>query len=252
VTLTRDRPQQLRRAVASVAAQSGVTVEHLVIGDDCSSLASERTRRRLRGLSDAIVIHNVQRTARSPAYTPARLSSLRNAAARLASGDYISQLDDDNEYEEHHLHSLVALLERSPGIEAAHSWRRLFYADGRPFLIGAVDPWNPNARLQQESYRELCRLGVLRPGSNVVRDTIHGQGAVIPRVDTSEWLLSRALQLSMPWPERFNRGQVRLRYSEDMLFTQQLRRAGVATACSGEPTLRYYMGGYSTADALGA
>jgi hypothetical protein len=249
VTLTRGRSVQLAGAIASVAAQVGVRVEHVVLGDDCPQLADPRARRELAGDHAHVTVRNVPRE-RPIAYLPARLGALRNLGVRLSSGDCVAQLDDDNAFEPDHLRLLLEALQRTPGAEAAHSWRALFDADDRPYVPEGRDPWRPEHDLDGSGYAELCRLGILAPGSNVVRDRLDTGGQLMPRVDTSEYLVRRSLHERCPWATAFSRGQQRLGYTEDVAFSVALVRLGVVVACSERPTLRYRMGGYSNSRAV--
>jgi hypothetical protein len=244
VTLTRARPDRLLRAIDSVAAQRGVAVEHIVLGDACPQIGHPLMRDQLRSRYPHLRIRNVPRTQRV-SYLPARLAQLRNIGARLASGEYIAQLDDDNAFEPDHLRSLLDALHGMEGAEAAHSWRRLFDSHDEPYAPAGHDPWRPRADADGGSFAALCRLGILTPGSNLVRDRLVTEGATVPRVDTSELLATRRLHLRCPWQTRFSRGAQRLGFTEDVAFSVALVRRGVRVALSEQPTLRYYMGGYS-------
>ncbi|WP_428964852.1 glycosyltransferase family 2 protein [Micromonospora fluostatini] len=249
VTLTRDRPRQLRRAMASVVAQRGVRVEHIVLGDDCPYLGDPAAGESLRRQFPAAVLRVVHGSADDGEYLPARLARLRNEGIGLASGEYVAQLDDDNAYHPEHLRSLVDALAAEPGAQVAHSWRRLLTEDGRPFVPDGEDPWHPDPQQRAESYRQLVGWGVLEPGSNVVRDTLRAAGIPITRVDTSEYLVRRDLHARIPFPTRYPSWRRRRGYTEDLAFSIELVRQGVPVTCSQRATLDYYMGGYSNADA---
>jgi glycosyltransferase involved in cell wall biosynthesis len=248
VTPTRDRPDTLLRAMASVAAQVGVYTEHIVVGDDCPWLARPESRRRLAAeFPTATVLRPPSRPARSAGYLPARLAHLRNLGVRHGHGDYVAHLDDDNVFQPEHLSSLVATLEAVDGAEAAHSWRRLLTADGREFVPDGEDPWHPDPAGRAEAYERLRRAGVFSPGSPIVRDALRVGGRILARVDTSEYLVRRSLHARIPFPERFNRWQQQLEITEDLAFSHALIKARVVVARSGRATLDYYMGGYSNA-----
>ncbi len=244
VTLTRGRPEQLIRTIDSVAVQRGVDVEHIVLGDDCPELRDPVLRAELTARHSHLVIRNVPRR-QEIGYLPARLAQLRNLGVRLASADLIAQLDDDNAFEPNHLRWLVDALREPPRAEAAHSWRRLFEHDDKPYIPAGHDPWHPRADVDGKSFDSLCRLGILTEGSNLVRDRLDTKGAMLPRVDTSEFLVTRSLHLRCPWQTRFSRGARRLGFTEDLAFSVALVRHGIQVAQSRQPSLRYYMGGYS-------
>jgi glycosyltransferase involved in cell wall biosynthesis len=244
VTLTRARPDRLLCAIDSVAAQRGVAVEHIVLGDACPEIGDPLIRDELANQYSHLTIRNVPRTQKV-SYLPARLAQLRNIGVRLASAEYIAQLDDDNAYEPDHLRSLLDALHGMAGAEAAHSWRRLFDRHGEPYTPAGHDPWHPQADADGGSFAALCQLGILAPGSNLVRDRLDTAGAAVPRVDTSEFLATRRLHLRCPWETSFSRGAQRLGFTEDVAFSVALVRRGIRVAQSEQPTLRYHMGGYS-------
>lgn len=251
VTLTYGRPELLRRAMASVAAQRGVGVEHIIVGDDAPHLADPAYRRDLeRDFPDAIVLNVPREASAAEEYLPARLGRLRNCGIAAASGEFSAQLDDDNEFEPDHLASLVAAIEAEPGRQAAHSWRRLIDADGEPYVPDGEDPWHPDPDLRATSYAELAEIGVFEPGSDVVRDVFKIGDRIIARVDTSEFVVRRALHEDIGYAEVFSRGRQRLQWTEDYVFALELARLGVEVGCSRRPTLRYRMGGYSNAEAI--
>lgn len=254
VTVTCDRPVELRRAIASVAAQEDVDVEHVLVGDECAHLGDPRARAELAEAFPQLVVRNVPRPRHGAAetqYLPSRLSQLRNLGVALSSAPYVAQLDDDNAFDPDHLGSLVALLDERPEAEVAYSWRRLLDQDGRAFIPAGVDPWEPNERRRASSYRRLCRFGILTPGSSIVRDALERDGRLIARVDTSEYLVRRELHRRVPWPLEFSPTRQRLGFTEDVAFSHALVKARVVTVCSERATLRYFMGGYSNAPTAG-
>ena len=77
-------------------------------------------------------------------------------------------------------------------------------------------------------------------GSHIARDQSK-KGTV----DTGEWLFDRNLLCQLPFPTRYSRTDVRQRTTEDTKLVRRLLRAGVEIECTGLPTLKYYLGGYS-------
>jgi glycosyltransferase involved in cell wall biosynthesis len=248
VTPTYNRPAELARAMASVAGQRGVRVEHIVLGDNCPALADPGIRADLAVRFPDATIRNVtgaEHAALPQDYLPARLSALRNIGIATAAGDWIAQLDDDNEFEPEHLSSLIACLRDHPGVEVAHSWRHLVTADGAPYPLTGENPWHPNPDLRAVSFDRLVGLGVYEHGSAVVRDAIRAGGKEFNGADTSELLVSRALHARFPFPTEFPQRWRTLEWTDDYAFCVQLDRARVPIVCSERATLRYYMGGYS-------
>ncbi|MEU1228951.1 glycosyltransferase family A protein [Streptomyces sp. NPDC005828] len=254
VTPTKGRPDLLERALRSVAAQEGVSAVHVVVGDDCPHLGDEDRRRALEAEFPHARFVNV-RPGDHPGmpqdYLPARLAHLRNFGISLADTPYVAHLDDDNAYAPDHLRSLVDLLERTPGAEVAHSWRRLLTHDGADYVPDGEDPWHPIPRQRAASYRSLAEQGVFVPGSSVVRDAMRViDGKLLSRVDTNELLIRRETHARIPFPTTYTVWQRILETTEDMALCQELLRHGVSTACSERPTVDYYMGGFSNAAAL--
>lgn len=246
VTLTHNRPERLIAAMRSVAAQTGLTVQHIVIGDEASYLDDPAFVARLRDEFPSAVVRNITRRADAEnEYLPARLGRLRNLGISLAAGEFVAQLDDDNTFAPDHLISLVTLLRQAPHVNVAHSWRKLIGPDGLPFIPDGEDPWHPDPRRRGDSYRELQRLGVFTPGSNVVRDTLRVGDRVIGRVDTSEFLVRREFHRFRRFPETFSRARQLMEWTEDYAFGLDLARAGEPVLCSERATLNYHMGGYS-------
>ncbi|RCG30662.1 glycosyltransferase family 2 protein [Sphaerisporangium album] len=257
VTLTRNRPGALERAMASVAAQAGVEVEHVVIGDDCPFLSDESHVAKLRTSFPSAVIRNVSaRELRDggmegDGYLPSKLAHLRNLGIEMSRGDMVAQLDDDNAFRPGHLRSLRRILDEDPDVQVAHSWRNLLDAAGRPYLPDGEDPWHPDPDRRRSSYAHLRDLGVFEDGSNVVRDTLTARGQIVCRVDTSEFLVRRELHRRIPFPVHYTRWRRRLEFTEDMAFSHELIKQKIRVECSRKATLDYYMGGYSNLGGLG-
>ncbi|MFJ9457450.1 glycosyltransferase family 2 protein [Kitasatospora sp. NPDC101447] len=251
VTLTRDRPDALLRAVRSVAAQTGVAVEQIVVGDDADHLRDPDHLAQLRAVLPGIVIENVARPA-APEYRSARLGRLRNRGIALATGEFVGQLDDDNTFAPDHLSSLVRALTDNPHVEVAHSWRLLVDPAGQPYVPDGEDPWHPDPDPERRalSYRYLCEHGVFTPGSNVVRDRFASGGTVLARIDTSEYLVRRRFHAGTGFPETFSPARQKLEWTEDFVFALQLARAGVEVVCTERATVNYTMGGFSNSHAL--
>ncbi|MFF4948569.1 glycosyltransferase family A protein [Streptomyces chattanoogensis] len=254
VTPTRNRPDRLMRAMASVQAQANVTVRHIVLGDDCHFLADPHNAATLHSRFPASTICNVQRSdpaevpQEEPTYISERVARLRNRGIAMADTEYVAHLDDDNVYHPTHLRSLVDLLEADPAAQVAHSWRRLLTEDGQELVPDGEDPWYGEPAKRAQSYDRLRALGVFTPGSCVMRDTLRA-GDQIRGVDTSEFLARRTLHERLLFPARLSPEQRRLGFTEDLAFSHELVRQDIPVLCSRQATVDYYMGGYSTSKA---
>ncbi|MGC9669675.1 glycosyltransferase family 2 protein [Planosporangium sp. 12N6] len=264
VTLTRHRPDMLRRAMASVFAQDYPgDIEHVVvIDDDPDSVAvveSAPTRPGLR-----TVAHLVERSQREREESPRdrryvypRLSRLFNAGTRVSSADWIAFLDDDNEFEPHHLSSLRERAQET-GADAVHSGRTMWHADGTPYTD---EVWHTAFTYEEgrRLYQLMVDRGVRFPGSNVVMDradpgvrtasfhpsTVTGPDDPIMTVDQSVWLLRRELLLRLPIPEQFTDDDHRNNAAPDDKLLGVLVSHDVPIFSTGQATVRYYLGGVS-------
>lgn len=242
VTITRTRPALLARALASAQTQSPPGgFEHLVVADDCEDTHALLRGRELPGNVRWLL------AGRGPGEVsgPGRSSRLRNMAVRISESPWIAFLDDDNEWEPDHLTSLLECARRT-GHRAVHSQLRMFHPDGTPYLE-QLDPWTADEDAARAEYARMRARGVVAPGTCVRRDRLDPLGAPDPvvSVDTGEWLLARELLLRMPFRDDFDAADEAARTGEDDKLAADLRRAREPVSCTGLPTLRYYLGGYS-------
>lgn len=109
---TRNRPELLRRALASVLNQTYINIEVLVVGDQCpfvDSALGEVTDPRVRHWNLAQHANDLGATARN------------YALKAMARGTLIAYLDDDNWWEPDHLPSLVQPLLKDSTMSYAFS-----------------------------------------------------------------------------------------------------------------------------------
>lgn len=242
VTVTRGRPDKLREAIGSVRAQAvAVPVEHLVVVDDCS-----RTTAMLEAMEPGP--SRWVRIGRAPDERDglSRLARLRNESVRRTNAEWVAFLDDDNLWRSDHLATLLACA-RESGSRAVHCHRDLRRADGFPYL-DPYFPWVSGRVEAAATYRRAVVAGVMRPGSSLLRSRV---SAALPEefrfVDMGEWLAARALFAEVPFTEEFTPEQVELGVGEDDQWLKALLDHGELISCTGEATLRYVLGGMSTA-----
>jgi glycosyltransferase involved in cell wall biosynthesis len=100
IITTCDRPDELRRSIASVIGQT-VRPQELIVVDDYSSHPNESAVAEYSG--NGLKIHYHRLTQRSGA------SAARNAGARLASGEILMFLDDDDVWEPRKVETQLSL-----------------------------------------------------------------------------------------------------------------------------------------------
>ena len=126
ITPTYRRPLELARAIRSVARQTTDDYEHLVIsdGEDIGTIDGCRTFALGRNTADW-------------GATP------RLVGTYFARGDVIAYLDDDNEWEPHHLDALYHKLENS-GADFAYSRARyVSRTDSEKTTLKYIGAWPP-------------------------------------------------------------------------------------------------------------
>lgn len=258
ITVTRGRPDQLMRAMASVACQDYVgVVEHVVIVDDDARTVVALTgheRSTLRPLRVETRGSVAARREGDRSFVYPHLARLLNVGIVLARYPWVAFLDDDNEFESDHLSSLAALV-RETGSLAVHSGRQFVWPDGSPYLERHL----PSASTREEGerlYELLCRRGVWVRGTNIVLDRVDDgpmtaaanstvMGSIDPvfLVDQNLWLISRALLIDVPVPEVFSATDIAENTCPDDKMLAALTAAGVKIRSSGRSTVKYTVGG---------
>lgn len=243
ITITRKRPKLLRRAIASVQAQvCSAPLRHIVIIDDC-----EETRMSMELAGDlpgTLSWRCIPRSAGDKS-GPGRSAVIRNAGVRMVGSEWISFLDDDNEFEDNHIESLLDCARRN-ACRAVHAHMRVFLREGRPF-VSEYNPWTRDSNKAREVYEWMVLKGIRTPGSNVFKDRTDPFDCPDPvrSVDTNEWLFARRLLLEVPFCEEYSVEDLELLRTEDDKLLEQLIQRQEPIACTGRATLKYYLGGYS-------
>jgi CheY-like chemotaxis protein len=236
LTVTR-RAATLPRCLASVAKQdySG-SIEHVIVIDDQPEVQELLQSTEQRPGTE--VIH----ASRGPSDVdgPDRLARLRNLAVECAHSPLIAFLDDDNAWESDHLSSLSATLVQ-PGVEIAHTERKMFGEDGVPYVISEF-PWCRDPLLRREIYQIHAELGIVTPGSNVFRDRLQMPYSCI---DLGEWLLPRDFLEEHPFERTYSAEDWQAIVVEDGKLAGEIRDSGLVVESTHRPTLHYYIGGYS-------
>jgi hypothetical protein len=126
VTTVYDRPDCLRRCIASVRRLAFADFEHLIVADHPPPDVMERIRKIVSCAGDArIGLFNLKRRFNNWGIAPAA------AGLRRARGEYVAFLSDDNGYTSDHFDLLVRMLDRDGALGFVYSSCRY---DGRLVL----------------------------------------------------------------------------------------------------------------------
>jgi hypothetical protein len=252
--------------MASVYAQlfSG-NIEHIVIADDdttsviAAQAAPTRAGLSVRALSVERPPHEREEPKNDLRGVYPRMSRLFNTGVRMAASEWISFLDDDNEFEPEHLETMMRCAQ-AHGADAVHSGRTMWWPDGSPHLDERWHTVSDPAEARR-IFDLMCERGVRTRGTNVlldradsgeVPDPLPTSSVLQPHdpvllVDQNVWLLRRDLLLEVPVPETFTPEEHRRNTAPDDKLLAALLRAGVRVVSTGLPTVRYYLGGQSNA-----
>ena len=173
----------------------------------------------------------------------ARVSQLRNVAVSLVETPLFAFLDDDNFWTADHLSTLARALAKSRSL-AAHSWRRVITAEGRPW-DGGDFPWAPPGEMRRRTWRRMVEEGVIRIGEDVIRDRARMADGSPGMVDLGAWLFRTELLRLAPLCTRYDANEFAPASREGHKLLQDLVKAGLETPCTGKATLVYRLGGVS-------
>lgn len=244
IIVTRHRVKYLKRAIQSLAAQQPVQVALVVLIDDCSSTSS--FLEELRPPIGAIQSVRWTNAKRAPHVRtgPKHLAALRNRALQMVATSWCSYLDDDNELEPKHLSKLMECILQS-GSPATHSWRSLWTRDGRPYYLKDRHPWCRDPRLARKLFVQYRDAGIYQAGTNIVHDQVVPFCRHESMVDMSEWLFETGFIRSIGFEENYSSKDQETCWAEDAKLLDDIVTRGLGIPSTKEPSLRYYLGGYS-------
>lgn len=235
MTVTR-RAEQLSRCLRSVREQdySGA-IRHLILvdaNDDCLAVAREE------GVPDDDIIYRT----RGPQDVdgPVRLAALRNLIVQLAGDTWMTFIDDDNLWAPNHLRSLWSTI-LDTDADLAYSQRLMFEADGRAYLRDEF-PWGRDEATRRAVYAYCVAAGIMIPGSNVMRDRM---GMRFTWIDLGEWLFPPGFLAANPFATDYDDWDWYEISVEDRDLPRAVHKSGLKVAATGQPTLHYFMGGYT-------
>lgn len=241
ITVTRERPMLLRRAMRSVQQQDCYArIRHYVIIDDCPETYKMLDR---ENFAFSCEVYYFKRKPHEQT-GPNRCALCLNYGVSKLTEKWVTFLDDDNEYDRNHISSLLKCAE-SNGTRIAHSFMRMFNQDGSPFTEER-NPWCSDPEEARKEYQWMLSRGVRMNGSNIIKDSLNPEDH--SPVDLGEWLAQRDLLIDYPFVTKYTACDLQIGRHEDDIFLEQLLSRGEPIACSQLPTLRYYLGGYSTRD----
>jgi len=236
ITVTR-RAEHLDRCVESVRKQTySGAIRHLFVVD-----GDENVRAAIEGLAARAPL-DVLYHGRSPDDRdgPARLSVLRNIAVSAAGPQYLAFLDDDNAWDPTHLQSLWETASRA-GADIAHSQRQLFDEDGRPYTRPEF-PWGRDRLTRRAIYAYCLEMGIMARGSNMVRDQFAMR---FTWIDLGEWLFPPGFLQTHPFETHYGPWEWFNITVEDKALPKAIYESGLRVVCTNQPTLHYYLGGYT-------
>ena len=234
ITVTKNRPTLLERAISSVRNQTYPSIHHYVVIDDC-----QKTLKMLMGKythSHNIYWKNFKRNL-SDKDGPNILSKLRTNAIHNLDTEWFAFLDDDNEFYPDHIEKLYRFAIAKDS-DAVHSYRKVFNNDDSPYLDEEW-PWGRTKEARLKVYNEMLKVGVVQRGSNIFRDRY---GVTI---DTSLWLLKTKLFNDRCIPQEYSKKDFEECCPEDTKMMNLLIENKIMVLSNTEPTVKYYLGGYS-------
>lgn len=143
------RPQRLAQALASVGEQTYPAVEVVVVNDGGVPVADQVVAYRQQFQRPVRLVELSQ---------PGGISVARNAGARVAEGEYLALLDDDDRYRPDHLARLVAALAEQPDAVVAYDIALILIEEGVeadiPHITATCELGLPydQARFDQDDY----------------------------------------------------------------------------------------------------
>lgn len=132
VVPTRDRPQLLDQALASIRSVEGPDLRfEILVGDNGSNHHDTGTVTQAYGARHLIV-------------TTAGAGAARNAAMRAATGEFVAFLDDDDVWTEQHVRPHLQIFDRRPEVEAVFGQVVMTNPDLRPIASPIPDHVRPD------------------------------------------------------------------------------------------------------------
>ena len=235
ITNTRNRVDYLKRAIKSVKRQSYIgDVTHFIYIDDCKETLNFLENNYGNDTTIKWYFYKRKNTDLSG---PSLLARLRNDAIKKCNTQWISFLDDDNEFLPKHIEKLVYFA-NTTGCKAVHANNYIFYRDGRKF-DWSFFPWTRNKYESKQKILEFKKLKMIQDNSHAI---YYKYGILI---DTNVWLLDKEMMKSIKISDKFTKNDWDKNLAEDDKLMFRLMEKKIEVLNNGEVTAKYYLGGYS-------
>ncbi|MPL99924.1 UDP-4-amino-4-deoxy-L-arabinose--oxoglutarate aminotransferase [bioreactor metagenome] len=245
IVLTKNRKEKLVEAINSVLMQDFKgSIEILLIGDNCNYLdCIDRLKlpKNIKIKKNNIILDRY--FDEKP--TVCRVATLRNISINLVSQNFICFLDDDNQWEENHISSLIDSMNQH-NCKATFSWRKLFLENGKPFIPKSW-PWIGSDISQDVLSDIYLNLGVLDENSNILKDCFEAiyQNRDYATIDMGAWLFRKEIFDIIKFRTNYSEEEINSVVTEDDVLLKDLKKLNFIVHPSQKATLKYYLGGYS-------
>src|SRR5574344_1072201 len=165
ITVTKNRPNLLKRAIETVKNQTYSNIKHLIIIDECPKTLEMM---ELNYKNDPKIEYEYMKRIPNEKSGPSVLARLRTYTIHKIGEGWFSFLDDDNEFYPNHIEELYKFA-ISHDCNAVHSYREVIYKNGTPYLKEEW-PWGRTYEKKLETYNYMKEAGVVVPGSNIWQD----------------------------------------------------------------------------------
>ncbi len=246
IVITRKRTELLKRAIASVKKQcfdNSICISIFI--DDCLETLKFLEEKYH---NDTLISWSYQKRKESDISGPSHSAYLRNLAVESVETEWVSFLDDDNEFETFHFSELMRCAVINE-VEAVHSYRQLFYPDGTPYCFMEEEyPWARNSQQAKKLFSLLSKNYIIQKGSNIIHDQINAGGGGINLVDTNVWLIKKHILLNNKITTDYTLDDWHNIICEDDKLLLSLISSSLKICCNQVPSVKYYLGGYSNSD----
>ncbi|MGD2091824.1 MAG: glycosyltransferase [Candidatus Aminicenantes bacterium] len=249
VVVTHNRPVELvtQRIIKSIYMQDYPRIELILIGESNETIDQLIINIEKKFKFEDFKWKNVPRPeGEKEMCIRALVARCRNKGILLASGEYISCQDDDNELKPDFASSLLECIQKK-NADTAWCYREMKFPDGSPYM-GDYVPWfQKDHTIHQIIYRMWKKAGVIIPGHNTVRDELCARcdTQIFSTVDANEWLVKADIFRQFPFKEKFSYEDLCSDVAFDDLWNIAIRNSSVKAVCSERVSLIYYLGGMS-------